>query len=703
MENPEGVVRRWYTELDLADKEREDFLEQAKVVIKRYLDEGETSSVRYNIFWSNVQTLQPALYSRTPKPVATRRFLDKDAVGRTSAQLIERALEFSLDAYDFDTVIKSGRDDYLIVGFGQARVMHVVHEDEEGEPAYEEARCEYVHYTDFNHSPARKWEEVRWVSFRHFMTRDDLVSNFGDKGEKCALNWQPDKLTKEQGGTAENDYLKRAIVYEIWNKDDGKVYWVSHGLNSEPLLVEDDPLGLEGFFPCPMPLLATHTNDSLIPVSDYKIYQDQADELDEISARIACLEKAIRVVSAHDASCSELAQLFTAADNTSVPIENWPAFSSDGAIEGKMFFLPIEQMAKVLQILYQAREAAKQALYELTGMSDIIRGASNPMETATAQQIKGQFATLRLADRQAEIQRFARDLIALKAEIIAEKFSTDTLSLMTGTEFLAAVDSSVPVTFEAAVEVLRSDFLRKYRIDIETDSTIAIDEQLEKQAATEMLTSMGQFVQQTVPMLGQIPSLAPAFVEMLMHMARRFSAGRAVEESLEQGMEFIKFQAQAQVQQIAQSIQNPPQPQPDPQMMKAQADMQLKQMEVQSNAALKQQEFQFNVQMEQLKAQLQAQGKQQEAVIDVEEMQKKFALEREKLNGELTLKAEKMMGDMRLKAAELAQKYKLDTLDDLGVEGVGPSAPKVTEAEIYTDPVTGTKRLRAVTSRGAAA
>jgi hypothetical protein len=347
----------------------------------------------------------------------------------------------------------------------------------------------------------------------------------------------------------------------------------------------------------------------------------------------------------------------------------------------------------VLEQLYRARDIEKQTIYEITGMADIVRGASNPMETATAQQIKGQFATLRLSDRQAEIQRFARDLIALKAEIISEKFEERTLMLMAGTDLLAQTDMSVPVTFGEAITVLRDDALRAYRIDIETDSTIAIDEQLEKQSSVEFLQSMGQFVGQTVPMMQTVPSLAPAFIESVMACARKFRAGRSVEESFEQGMQFLKQQAQQQMQAIANP--QPQQPPPDPMMMKVQADIQKAQTDMQ----LKMEKFQSDMQMKTQEFQAEQARKAAELDDKYLENQAKLEMERERIKGELNLRAEEIRNTMKLKAFEMAQKYQNDTLEDLQVEGVSKLAPKVTDIQFYIDPVTGAKGARAITKR----
>jgi len=51
------------------------------------------------------------------------------------------------------------------------------------------------------------------------------------------------------------------------------VIWIAKNFPKE-LDRKDDPLGLTEFFPCPMPLFATVTTGSLIPVPDYCEYQE---------------------------------------------------------------------------------------------------------------------------------------------------------------------------------------------------------------------------------------------------------------------------------------------------------------------------------------------------------------------------------------------------------------------------------------------
>ena len=54
-----------------------------------------------------------------------------------------------------------------------------------------------------------------------------------------------------------------------------------------------------------------------------------------------------------------------------------------------MDLVPFDAVSEALKQLYDSRDRTKQVLYEVTGLSDLVRGASDPRTTATAEQIKG--------------------------------------------------------------------------------------------------------------------------------------------------------------------------------------------------------------------------------------------------------------------------------------------------------------------------
>lgn len=539
-EDYDSSAKRWLDALRISGKNQEKWEKKASKIEERYKDERseyESEIKRFNILWSNIETLRPAVYARTPKPVVVRRFKDQDPIGKETSEILERALEYAVDVYDFDDVMRSVVEDRLIPGRGVARVLYEpimtkaigMDGEEYEEVAYEEVTCEYVHWKDFRHGAARKWTQVPWVAFRTYLTKDELVKRFGNVAHKIPLNYKP------EGCDDDDEQFKKAKIWEIWSKTDKMIYWVAEDYHT--ILDESEPyLNLHGFFPCPKPLLGTTTNSSLIPVPDYCEYQDQAEELDTLTARIASLLESLKVAGVYAADSPELERLLDeGSENQLIPVANWAMYAERGGIDGMVSWFPLDQVAQTAINLYEAREKTKQELYEITGLADIIRGASNSAETATAQRIKGQFATLRLSDTQDQVAKFAQQLIALKAEVIAEHFSPQTLQLMTGRQVTPEI-----------MELMRNDALRTFRIDIETDSTIKIDEQEDKEARVEFLNTATGFLERALPAYQATPALGPLLKEMLMFGIRGFKAGRELEAAFEQSMGQLGQQQQQQ-------------------------------------------------------------------------------------------------------------------------------------------------------------
>ena len=613
--DPATTVSRWLAEIAAYEKTFETWSTRVPKIVKRYRDELKASSRlsseadeqqrTFNVLWANVSTLQPALYSRSPVPEVGRRWKDRDPIARAAAEILERGLSYSLDAYDFDATAKGARDDYLLAGRGQAWVRYIptygeeasdqifltqaepndeaspfldpddqeiaadlVQIDDEGRAftqsdpykpvVYEEVRCEHVLWSEFGHIPAISWERVPAVWKREKLTRQQLVERFGDVGRDVPLNAKRENVA-EESVEAHASVFKQAPVYEIWDKETRKVYWICPDYKTAPLDELDDPLGLEGFFPCPKPLYATTTTDSLVPVPDYIEYQSQADELDDLTERIDLLTEALRVAGVYDGDHEQIESLLDGnAENVLVGISNWAAFAEKGGLKGAVSFLPIEEIATVLQGLIQAREQVKQDLYEITGLSDIIRGQVDPREKLGQSRLKGQFASLRLRERQGEMERFTRDVLRIKAEIIAEHFSPETLLSITGWDLSADAQmaqqagvqeqEALPAgprqfdmqKFEAAVALLKDDKLRGFRIDIETDSTVLEDRQAEQESRIEFLSAVTPFLQQAVPAAQQYPELRDMFAEMLLFGVRGFRAGRHLETVFEEAIDAMR-------------------------------------------------------------------------------------------------------------------------------------------------------------------
>lgn len=668
-------VKFWKDELARYEREFASWTQRVGKIIKRYRDERSDNSrgaAKFAMLWSNVQTMGPALYSKAPQPMVERRFLDADPVARTASITLERSIEVQLETGRFDPTMDKVKLDYLLGARGQLWVRYEPEYEDEpasGEPvegmeaeaeepaeplqavAWEKVCTEYVHWSDFAHTPARTWDEVWWVGRRIWLTQDEGVERWGDKFKRVTM-----KAVKGSDADVYDkaDRAPRGEVWEIWDRTNRQVIFYAPDLTDEVLETKADPLGLQDFWPCPPPLYGTLTNDTLVPVPDYALYQDQANEIDKLTARIEKITRAIKAAGVYDASVPALQHLLNeGGDNKMYPVQSWATLQQTGGVKGGIEFLPIREMAEVLMSLYEAREAAKRDLYEITGMSDIIRGqaSAGAPKTATEQKIKGQFASLRLEDRRKQVARFVRDTIAIIGEIVAEHFAPQTIITMTGMlenvmkelppppmpqagpmqpgaqmaapdprQMMMLMQQQAVQHIGEALSLLKSDRLRTFRIDIETDSTVEADQVMEKEAVVEFMGALAQFMTAALPLAQAAPPLAKPLTQSLMHAMRRFKMGRAVEASFEQAFD--------QLQQASQ--QGAGQPQRDP-AAEAQA------VQAKATAEAAQMKAQTDVQVSQMKAQAQIQKAQMEAAVgeaELEVKQRQLAFQMRKMEME---------------------------------------------------------------------
>jgi len=661
----------WLDRINQADKAEKQWRIRAGKIIKKYRSDdgvdlqGNRQSESFNILWSNVETLAPALYNRTPKPDIRRRYADKDPIAKAISEVLTRASEYTFETEHFDQVMQYAVHDALLVGRGVARIRYepvfAEHEEPDGDvddDAYEsegdqeessagdereesddesepdelssERVCfEHIQWDDFRCEPCRNWSDVTWIAFRLFLTRQELVNRFGEAGEYVPCDHtsrESSTGTPNSPNNSDRDEENRGKVWEIWDKTTRRVIFIApeadgnDGKHGMTLLDQEDPLSLTGFFPVPQPFYTTEDPSSLIPVPDYEIYSILADDLDRTTKRIIHLTKSLKVAGIYDASLPELQNLYGDGDARLEPSQNTMALIERGGLANAIWFAPLEPQIAALRELYQHREIIKQSIYEVTGVSDIMRGQTMASETATAQQIKGQWGSLRLQRRQRDVQRFARDLLRLAVEVMAECFSPETLTAMTGLQFptteqkamaqsVVSAGGQLPEelqeimakpSWEELLQVMRNDLILSYRIDIETDSTIAPDAAAEQQAMAELMTGVSNFVATIGPAVasGYLP--VDVAKSLLLMAVRRFKAGPAIEGEIE------KIQQPAPQQQ-----QQAPDNTLQIEQMRLEGQMQVKQAELGSakeieaiKAAVKQQEIESNERLALLQAQL---------------------------------------------------------------------------------------------------
>ncbi len=568
-DTPGGWATRWAMELKAAKKASEKWQEDGAKVVKRYLDDRERKSAddtRWNYFHSGVQMRMAVLYGQVPKVTVGRRFQDADDdVARVAGEQFERLLNTDIEREDdgYSDALQYALEDRLLPGIGFARVRYVARmetvpevpprlspEGVELAPAVpaterkasEDVETDYVNWRDVLWSPCRVWHEARWVGFKSEMSREELIARFQDAGKLVPLNA---KRTGDSEDQKKADPWGRAEVWELWSKEHKRVFWYVEG---HPVTLDDkpDPLGLAAFFPCPRPMIANPTTSGFVPRSDYALARDLYNEIDDVSSRITQLERAIAVRGIYDGTAKEVGSLLNQAmPNQLIPVTNWPAFAEKGGLRGAIDWLPLEQITGALTVLRDYRSELVEALYQLTGDSDIMRGqAQTAGASATEQAIKAKFGSVRMQRLQDEFARFASDLQRLKAEIIAKHFEPQTILERCNCERTADKDLAMQ-----AVQLLKSG-LSQYRIEVKPEAVSLTDFAALKQERTEVIASIAQFMTSAAPMAAQSPASTPYLLEMLKWMVSGLRGASQIEGVMDRAIQAAQ-QAAAQPQQQA--------------------------------------------------------------------------------------------------------------------------------------------------------
>jgi hypothetical protein len=658
----------WYNCIAQYERTYKEWEGRADKIVKRYRDDQRSRNnpnAKFNILWSNVQTITPAVFARLPRPDVSRRFRDNDPIGRVASMMLERALEYEIEHYgDYASAMKQSVQDRLLGGRGTAWVRyepHIVgemggeaedmpddglqvtedideaeteggiHRENQERIEYECAPVDYVHWRDFGLTVARTWEEVTAVWRKVYMGRPALVERFGEElGGKIPLDTKPEtsKTFNEKMGEGASE----AVVYEIWDKTTGEVIWLNKSLG-KILDTRADPLQLENFWPCPKPMFSTLTTDSLIPVPDFVLYQDQARQLDTLADRIDGFIQALKVRGVYDASEPSLARLFTEGENNSLlPVKNYGAFSEKGGLVGAINLVDIKPIAEGLNMAYQAMEQVKGQIYEIMGIADIQRGQTDPNETLGAQIIKSNNASGRLKTMQHDVVNFATALLQIKAQIICQHFTDDTIVKISGAMQLSEQDQQL---IPQALQLLKNEPAKNFRIEVTTDSMIYQDEQQEKADRMEFLQAVGGFLSQALPAAQATPELTPMLVEMLKFGVTAFKAGKGLEGLIDETADKFRQQAKA--------AEGQPKP-PSPEMQKLQMQGQMEQAKMQAQSQAKQAEMQMQMQLEQQKMQMQMDLERAKQEYQAQENQLKFQLEEQRnmMDREMEIKVAQM-------------------------------------------------------------
>lgn len=585
LEGPDAELARlqkvWSERIEAEERDNRPFEDEAKRAIKWLrLDEQsrrkKATGNELNIAFANYEVLRSTVYSRPPRVVIQPRFGGGDGPQRQAlvevSEVMERAAESENERARLHDCLKDIRDEFLKVGRGVGWVRYeadFADQAMEGMPegqtvqvkVGERIAYDVVPWRDFLHGKAERWRDVPWVARKAKLTRDKFKKQFPEIDAERMREIGVSFDGGDAKGDPKNVAGQFATVYEIWCKESGKVYFMAKDAR---MLLEppSDPLiDVQGFYPCPEPALSVLRDGTLTPVPDVLMIEDQLVAIDDLTKRIRALEKALKVRGFYPkgatdgtaASAVEEAIKLEDERQVLIPVTAWAA---NGQSKLDVVWLPLDIVVQAIEALKAQRREAVDLVYQVSGISDVMRGDSEASETLGAQQIKDRWGSVRVRDKQEEMRRMARDMIAIATEVICELFEPE------------AIERAAVYGFDPGMmQILRDDRMRSFAIDVETDSTVQADEQDEKERRSEFTQVVGGLVQQMFPIIQAAPEMIDFAGELLKFNVRGFRAGRSLEKSIDGMIDAIR----AKVEQAAAKP-----PEPDPAIVKAETDAKVK-------------------------------------------------------------------------------------------------------------------------------
>ena len=562
----------------------EKYFEEAKKYEDIYKDQFNIEDVnRYNIFYANTETLAPLVYSRLPQPNITRRFKDDNEEAKIASEILERSISYFLEITKADTIFSKARKDFLINGRGLIRVYmedgEIVKTDD-GEEVLDDTNkriyLKRIAYKDFiTDSTATSWDELNWLAFRSYKTKDELLELFGKDAADLELDSSNNKDQKPES----------LEVWEIWDKVNNQVLWFCQ---EKIIQVDEDPYNLTNFYPIARPTGTDSDPSSLLPIPLYRMYKSQAEELNILDERINKLVEQIKYTGVYNtiSESEDVQNLLNGEDGEFNPLSG----NTGVSIKDQIFVKDIVPIANTVTVLTQQKAQIINNIREITGLSDIVRGVSIASETATAQRLKGDFAISRIQPLQRANEIAIKDTIEIMAELICENYTIEELAKITGCNIvdlesvaetaqdnqnmllqeavnnlpqniageqkvqqMETLKQQAKIGFDKTIKIaqdelkgfamemqqvervdkiLKDDILRSFSIDIETDSTISVDQQQEKTERMEFVASLTNFAGQFTPLLQAGVIQPEAFNQFLGFVARPFKIGRNIEEYL---------------------------------------------------------------------------------------------------------------------------------------------------------------------------
>ena len=559
---------------------------------------GTRRRAKYPAWYSIFKIRQPLLLSRVGIPIGRDTTQDgNDNIGATAAIILERLSQNLPRNFDFFDVLSSARDDFLVTNVGQVRAYYereevkaqvkeyvtpretesgvvflngageevvkgdmgqddtgyFVEHSETIDVTNERIILEPVFYRDFYVDPdVRRWQRCKRVAFKKYYSEREFKDIFG---APALLTRGADDTTGSDAASPKNQSI---AVFEYWDKYLKETAYLIEG-GSElitPLAATypsdseyleagsgEDCNGiynLEGVFPMPDPMVMNQATDEFLPIPEYFQLYEILEDIHGIFTGMMALTRAIRPRLLFDNSVEGLQEaLGEAAVGDAFGVTNLAQSLSGagGSINGVVQYVPVQEMITALSQAYAALDQRLNTLYRLTGTSDLLQGLiSDPTQrTFGERQMTEKYALNQLAEPQRKMQEFVRGCYQLMCEMALKNFKDESLD-----------DYIMPQTMEpehqeryrAALSLLRED-TKRFRVELETDSTIALNEEYDKAMRIELVNTLTSAIEKVAAVASSSPALVGVDLHALKFLVQGFRQGKLFQQEITQAIDQV--------------------------------------------------------------------------------------------------------------------------------------------------------------------
>lgn len=568
----------------------------------KILTSGPNSSrkrAKYPAWYSIFKIRQPLVLSRVGIPIGKDTTQDgRDNIGATAAMCKERlAVNLAKDSGFFD-VMSCARDDALVTNFGIVRAYYEreevkekvreyitpqqvpdsqemvfvdgagkvveendIYQDDEGYFIYhnqtvdvdnEKICLEPVLYKHIYIDPgAIRWGRVKRLAFEFYYSKPEFIDMFGFEAYA--------DLPKDLDADDSKPKMQTIKVYEYWDFYENEAKWLAE--NGKDFLkpkgyytpeeqeeseeVRRGLYDLEKLFPCPAPFLLNQSTDEFWPVPEYYQLQEIFEDIHTIFSRMMALTRAIRARLLFDNNVEGLQEALNEAaegDAFGVPNLAQSLVAAGGSLENVAQYIPVEKLINGLNQLYIALEQRLNTVYKLSGTSDMLQGLiTDPTQrTFGERQMTEKYALNQLAEPQRKMQEFVRDSYELLCEMALKNFKDSSLDMYIMPQTMSEEHQQ---NYRAALGMLKEDN-KRFRIELETDSTIALNEQYDKQMRIELVNALTMALEKTANIAQQSPALVQVELHALKYLIQGFRQGKMFQAEVVEAIDAIIKQAQ---------------------------------------------------------------------------------------------------------------------------------------------------------------